>query len=210
MSNEIIANDTNTSIESVEQAYKDISILINEKRACVKTAVNNAMVSLYWNIGKYLVTVVLQNQKPEYGERIVEGISRRLTMEYGSGYNETSINRMIKFYQLFTDHEKVATLSQFLSWSHFVALLPIKDNLAREFYATMCMLENWSVRTLRERKKSMLYERTAISKEPEETIRQELVNLQATRKVSTDIVFHDPYVLDFLGLKDTFSEKDLD
>lgn len=210
MKNEINTDKSLTIITDVEDIYNDISMLIEEKHNCVKTAVNNAMVSLYWSIGKYLVTKVLKNQKPDYGDRVIEGISQKLTMEYGSGYNETSINRMIKFYQLFTDYEKVATLSQLLSWSHFVVLLPIKDELAREFYATMCMLENWSVRTLRERKKSMLYERTAISKKPENTIRQELQKLQSTRKLSADMVLHDPYVLDFLGLRDTFSEKDLE
>ena len=86
---------------------------------------------------------------------------------------------MIKFYQEFPDFEKVATLSQQLTWSHFVEILPIQDELKRDFYAAMCMQENWSVRTLRERKKSMLYERTAISKKPEETIKNEIAELRS-------------------------------
>ena len=117
---------------------------------------------------------------------------------------------MIKFYQEFPDFEKVATLSQQLTWSHFVEILPINDELKRDFYAAMCMQENWSVRTLRERKKSMLYERTAISKKPEETIKNEIAELRDDGKMSLDLFYRDPYMLDFLGLRDTYSEKDLE
>ena len=104
-------------------------------------------------------------------KKVVAEVSKRLEQEYGSGFDKTSISRMIKLSE-FPDFEKVATLSQQLTWSHFVEILPIHDELKRDFYAAMCMQENWSVRTLRERKKSMLYERTAISKKPEETIKK--------------------------------------
>lgn len=129
---------------------------------------------------------------------------------YGSGYNKSSFFRMIQFYQEFPDIEKVATLSQQLSWSHFVELLPIKDNIKREFYAVMCLNENWDVRTLRDRKKSMLFERTAISKRPDLTILSDLKELQDNKKMSLDLFLKDPYMLDFLDLKDTYSEKDLE
>lgn len=102
------------------------------------------------------------------------------------------------------------TLSQQLTWSHFLVLLPIQDELQRNFYAAMCKNENWSVRTLRERKKSMLYERTAISKKPDETIRNEIAELNEEKRMSVDMFYRDPYMLDFLGLKDTYSEKDLE
>jgi predicted nuclease of restriction endonuclease-like (RecB) superfamily len=104
----------------------------------------------------------------------------------------------------------VATLSQQLTWSHFVELLPIEDELKRDFYAVMCKNENWSVRTLRERKKSMLYERTTISRMPEGTIANEIAELRDDRKMSLDMFYRDPYMLDFLGLRDTYSEKDLE
>ena len=95
-------------------------------------------------------------------------------------------------------------------WSHFLVLLPIKDELQRNFYASMCKNENWSVRTLRERKKSMLYERTAISKKPDEMIKNEIAELNEEKKMSVDMFYRDPHMLDFLGLKDTYSEKDLE
>lgn len=117
---------------------------------------------------------------------------------------------MIQLYDCFDNQEKVATLSRQLTWSHFLEIIPIEDGLKREFYATMCMKERWSVRTLRERKNSMLYERTAISRKPEETIANELRELQEQDKMSVDMLYRDPYMLDFLGLRDTFSEKDLE
>lgn len=101
-------------------------------------------------------------------------------------------------------------MSQQLTWPHFIEILPVKDELKRDFYATMCKNENWLVRTLRERKRSMLYERTAISKKTDETIRNEIVELNEEKRMSVDMFYRDPYMLDFLGLKDTYSEKDLE
>lgn len=106
--------------------------------------------------------------------------------------------------------EKVTTLLQQLTWSHLVELLPIEDRIKREFYATICKNENWSVRTLRGRKKSMIYECTSISKKPEETIISEIAKLRDDRKLSLDMFYRDPYMLDFLGLKDTYSKKNLE
>lgn len=117
---------------------------------------------------------------------------------------------MVKFYEAFTDFEIVTTLSAQLTWSHFVELISIEDSLKREFYATLSNSERWSVRTLRERKSSMMYERTAISKKPELTIINDLKMLREENKMSPDLFFKDPYVLDFLGLEDTYSEKDLE
>lgn len=88
--------------------------------------------------------------------------------------------------------------------------MPIKDKLKREFYVALCKNEKWSVRTLRERKKSMLYERTAIFKKPDETIKSEIEELNEDKKMSLDMFYRDPYMLDFLGLKDIYSEKDLE
>ena len=168
------------------------------------------MTVLYWNIGKILSEYVINGVKPEYGKNVIGEISKRLTQEYGKGFERASVFRMIQFYESFQLYEKVATLSQQLTWSHFIELLPIKEEVKREFYATMCKNENWSVKTLRERKKSMLFERTAISKKPEETIVNEIAALRDDKKMSLDMFYRDPYMLNFLGLKDTYSEKDLE
>jgi predicted nuclease of restriction endonuclease-like (RecB) superfamily len=117
---------------------------------------------------------------------------------------------MIQFAQIFPDEKIVVSLIRELSWTHFLALLPLKEPLQREFYAEMCRAQRWSVRTLREKIGGMLYERTALSRKPAELARMELAALRDEDRMSTDLVLRDPYLLDFLGLKDTYQEKDLE
>ncbi len=204
MSKELLNN------EDIDIIFSDISSLIFNAKNQAMRQMNNSVISLYWEIGKKLTEEVLEGKKASYGKNIIGDLSDRLTAEYGKGFEKSAVFKMIKFYQEFPEFEKVATLSQQLTWSHFVELLPIEDELKRDFYAVMCKKENWSVRTLRERKKSMLYERTAISRKPEETIANEIAELRDDGKMSLDMFYRDPYMLDFLGLKDTYSEKDLE
>ena len=117
---------------------------------------------------------------------------------------------MVQFADSFPDTQIVAALSRQLSWSHFKELLPLKRPLQSEFYAEMCRVERWSVRTLRKKIDGMLYERTALSKKPETLIRHELDALRAGDKLTPDLVFKDPYFLDFLGLRGAYAEKDLE
>lgn len=196
--------------ENFETVCNYISDMIENTQYGVFQAVNKGHVMLNWNIGRKLRTEILKNEKAEYGKSIITSFSKNLTQKYGSGYSRAALFRMIQLYDCFDNQEKVATLSRQLTWSHFLEIIPIEDGLKREFYATMCMKERWSVRTLRERKNSMLYERTAISRKPEETIANELRVLQEQDKMSVDMLYRDPYMLDFLGLRDTFSEKDLE
>ena len=100
-------------------------------------------------------------------------------------------------------------LAEHLGWSHLKEILYLKDELARQFYAEICRLERWSVRTLRDRVRSMMFERTAIFL-PEATIRQDLEQLKEAVRLTPELVFRDPYLLDFLGLKDTYSDRDLE
>ena len=116
----------------------------------------------------------------------------------------------MQFAKIFSEYEIVSTLWRQLSWSHFKEIIYIEDVLKRDFYIQMCIHEKWSVRVFRERIQSMLFERTSISKKPEITIHNDLELLKNEQKISADLVFKDPYVLDFLGLKDTYSEKDLE
>ena len=117
---------------------------------------------------------------------------------------------MIQFAEVFPDEEIVVSLVRQLSWTHFLALIPLKEQLQRDFYAEMCRVERWSVRTLRQKIGSMLFERTGVSRKPEELARKELDELREEDRLTTNLVFRDPYVLDFLQLKDTFSERDLE
>ena len=117
---------------------------------------------------------------------------------------------MLQFAEVFPVEKIVVSLIRQLTWTHFIALIPLKDQLQREFYAEMCRLECWSVRTLRKKIGGMMFERTAIAKKPDTVIKMELANLREEDELTTDLVFRDPYFLDFLGLKGSFQEKDLE
>lgn len=165
---------------------------------------------LYWRIGRRINQEILKEGRAEYGKGILATLSQDLSQNYGNGFSYSALTRMVKFYESFQDKKIIATLSQQLSWSHFRELLPLEKPLQRDFYAEMCRIERWSVRTLRKKINSMLYERTALSKKPEELIRLELDNLRNEDLLTPDLVFRDPYFLDFLGLKDHYMEKDLE
>jgi len=184
--------------------------LIEQARQHVAQTANSALSMLYWRIGRRIGVELLKEERAPYGEEIVSAVSTELTQAYGKGFNTSALTRMIKFAEFFPDAAIVATLSQQLTWSHFVEILPLKQPLEREFYAEMCRIERWSVRTLRERIGSQLYLRTAISKKPEAVLASEISHLRAGGQMTPDMVFRDPYMLDFLGLPDGYSERDLE
>lgn len=189
---------------------KDIRQLILEARSTVALTVNATLTMLYWHIGQRIQKEVLKDERAEYGQQILATLSQTLSQEFGKGFSYSALTRMVRFFQTFPEESIVATLSQQLSWSHIKEIIPLKTPLQQEFYTQMCRMERWSVRTLRSKIDSMLYERTAISKQPDALIKQELANLRDQDRISPDLVFRDPYVLDFLNLKDTYSERDLE
>lgn len=197
-------------INNEEQLLKDVALLIEQSRQKIAQTVNFTLTFLYWKIGKRINSDVLQYKRAKYGTQIVAALSRQLQEKYGKGFQEKNIRRMMQFAEVFPDEEIVASAMRQLSWTHFTLLLPLKQPLQREFYAEMCRIEKWSVRTLREKIDSMLYERTAISKKPGQLIKQEIKALRDEDKLTPDLVFRNPYFLDFLGLKDTYSEKNLE
>jgi predicted nuclease of restriction endonuclease-like (RecB) superfamily len=188
----------------------DVRSLIEQAREFTARAVNSALVLLYWHIGDRIRREVLQGSRAEYGKEILSTLSKELVADFGNGYSVPNLSRMMRMAEAFPSREIVGALSQQLGWSHFVEILPLKDPLQRDFYAEMCRVERWSVRTLRQKIGGMLYERTALSKKPAELAKQELASLRTADQLSPDLVFRDPYFLDFLGLKDTYSEKDLE
>lgn len=188
----------------------DLRILIEETQQGVAVAVNAALTLLYWRIGKRINEEILQGERADYGKQILATVSQELMRDYGKGFSYSALTRMVKFNEVFPKTTNVATLSQHLSWSHFCEILPLDKPLQRDFYAEMCRIERWSVRTLRQKIDSMLYERTALSRKPEKLIEQELAALRDEDKLTPDLVFRDPYFLEFLGLKDTYAEKDLE
>lgn len=184
--------------------------LIQQTRSDVAQAVNSALVQMYWQIGHRIRSEILQNERADYGKQIVSTLSRQLTAEFGKGFSRPNLFKMLQFSEYFPDLQIVLTLSRQLSWSHFVEIVRQDDPLKRDFYAEMSRIENWSVRTLRSKIGGMLFERTALSKKPAKLAEQELAQLRAEDQLTPDLVFRDPYFLDFLELKDTYSEKDLE
>jgi predicted nuclease of restriction endonuclease-like (RecB) superfamily len=193
-----------------EKLFFDIRSLIDSAKIQVAITVNFALTLLYWRIGKRLREDVLGQERAAYGKSIVATVSQQLAFLYGKGFSREALFRMLQFADQYPDAETVKVLSQQLTWSHFVELITIEDKLKRDFYTEMCRIERWSVRTLRAKTDSMLYERTSLSKKPTKLAKQELLALREEDRLTPDLVFQDPYFLNFLGLKDTYSEKDLE
>ncbi|MDH1743399.1 PDDEXK nuclease domain-containing protein, partial [Comamonas thiooxydans] len=155
-------------------------------------------------------TQVLDGRRGAYGKEVLPTLAAQLVKEYGGSFAEQNLRRMVQFAATFPDEQILVSLIRELSWTHFIALIPLKDPLQRDYYAQMASTERWSVRTLRERIDSMLYERTALSQKPGETIAQELAKMRDAQRMSPALVMRDPYILDFLGLRDTWQEGDLE
>ncbi|MFI4937407.1 MAG: YhcG family protein [Candidatus Berkiellales bacterium] len=153
---------------------------------------------------------ILKNQRAEYGDQVIISLADQLTSQYGAGFDRPNLSRMTQFARLYADRQICVTLSQQLSWSHFVRLIAINDPLKREFYCEMCRLQGWSVRTLRQKIDSMLYERTAISKQPAPLIKAELEKLKQGDLMNPDLYLQDPCIFKFLYPRSISSEKELE
>lgn len=205
-----VAKTRKAQEDTAAKLLPDLHRLIEQARHTAAVAVNAGLTLLYWRIGQHLHTEVFGQARADYGQEILPTLSAELVPRYGRGFSARSLWRMVQFAQAFPDLAQVSALAQQLAWSHFQELLSIKDPLAREFYAEMCSIERWSVRTLRDRIDSMLFERTALSRQPDELIRLELDTLRSKGEVAPTTLLKDPYVLDFLGLTDRYLEKDLE
>ena len=184
--------------------------LIEQTRERVATTVNRELTLLHWHLGKRLREDLLQEVRAPYGEQIVATVSRQLTEEFGKGFGKRNLLYMVQFAEQFPDEKIVQSLIAQLGWTHILAILPIKEPLKREFYTQLCRIERWSVRTLRAKIDGMLYERTALSGKPDDVIQSEIAALRDSDQLTPDLVFRDPYLLDFLGLHDGYSERDLE
>ncbi len=196
---------------STESLIQDLRQIIEQARGHVAATANYAQTMMYWHIGDRINREVLGNKRAEYGKQIVAQVAQQLQREYGEkGFDKSSITRMMKFAKLFPDFQIVAQLARQLYWSHFVEVLPLKDDLQREFYLTLAASGRWGRDRLRKEIDGMLFERTAISGKPEEFIKKELSTLRDDNVMSPDLVFKSPYFLEFTGLKDMYSEKSLE
>lgn len=206
----IRADQAGTHLQIDDRLLGDIRSLIESSRQQVARVVNSAMVLTYWSVGDRIRREVLGQERAEYGKQLISRLAEDLKAEYGSGFSRTNLHNMLRFAEVFPDFQIVQTLSGQLSWSHVNQLISVTDPLGREFYARMAVAERWSARALRQKIQGMLFERTAISRKPEAVVLKELETLRDEDRMSADLVFRDHYVLDFLGLKDAYGERDLE
>ena len=202
--------DTQLAAPQLNSLIGELRQMIDQTRESVASAVNAGHTMLYWQVGSRIRREVLQFERAEYGKKIVAAVARQLALEYGKGFSEKSLRRMIQFSELFPDRQIVAALLRQLTWTHFTILIPIKDAIKRDFYGEMCRIERWNYRTLKNKIDSMLFERTALSKKPESVIQHEIGLLRKEDRLTPDLVFRDPYVLEFLNLNDHYFEKDIE
>jgi predicted nuclease of restriction endonuclease-like (RecB) superfamily len=189
------------SIKKVE--YQDllteVVALIEKTKYQVVSYANSSLTILFWHIGERILTQNLQNDRGEYGKQIVVTLSRELVKRFGKNYEEKNLRRMIQFTKQFPDIENVVTLSRHLSWSHFLALIPIKEQSARDFYGKLAFESLFGVRELRKQIEKKTFERI------------EKANIQLPKDSTIRKgIFKDPYLLDFLELKDGYLENDLE
>ena len=209
--NEIEKNSRIVATVSTQSLIQDLRQIIEQARGRVAATANYALSMMYWHIGERINREVLDNKRAEYGKQIVASVARQLREEYGSkGFDEKNIRRMMQFAQVLPNEQIVASVMRQLSWTHILQVLPLKDDLQREFYLTLASSERWSVRHLRKEIDGMLFERTAISGKPDEFIKKELSTLRDDNVMSPDLVFKSPYFLEFTGLKGFYSEKTLE
>lgn len=199
-----------TDIKAEEQLFSDVCSIIEGTRNRIATYLNTEVCMTNWYVGKRIKEDVLKNQRAEYGKQILKNLASRLSEKYGTGWGVGKLKHCVRSAYLFTEEEIGYAVRSQLTWTHLRSLMGVKDELARTFYMEMCRMEHWDTRTLDDKIDTQLYERTAISRRPEEVIKRELQNVKETNTLVPDLVFRSSYLLDILGLPDTFSEKDLE
>lgn len=196
--------------QEARELLHHVVALIEESKKQVALTVNREVTLLYWRIGRAINQELLQEQRGGYGEQIVSSLASHLTKSYDRGSSKRLLWHCVRVADTFPEDLIVNALSTQLSWTHLRILAAMEDELKRMFNTELTIQERWSTRVLQERMDSMLFERSALSRKPEDLLRQELSTLKSAGAVTPDLVFRDPYVLDFLGLSDTYSERDLE
>ncbi len=153
-------------VSKENKLFLDVKVLIENSKKDVAIKVNQTMSLLYWSIGKSIDENILENKRADYGKEIISSLGKQLNKEYGKGFSKRNLLNMLRFYKIFQDKEIVHSLSAQLSWTHFKSLIYIQDDIKRDFYIQMTMLDNWSTRVLIQKIDSQLFERTALSKKP--------------------------------------------
>jgi len=186
--------------------FNDIRTVLNNTQQNAFTAVNAVMIDAYWHIGRLIVERQGGEERAVYGDKLISGLSKQLTTEYGKGFTTTNLRYMRQFYLIF---QKGDALQHLLSWTHYRLIMKVENPRARDYYLEECAKGNWSTRQLERQINSFCYERVLSSKNPDD-VRDEIIKKEPNVKPINFI--KDPYVLEFLGLKqnDTLYETELE
>ncbi len=199
-----------SALPESEHLYEDVCHIIDDTRSRVAVYVNAEVCHTNWFVGKRIKEDVLYNKRAGYGQQVIKHLSQRLTEHYGKGWSEKTLRHCLRAAETFTEEEIVSAVQRQFSWTHLKSIMYLSDPLARQFYMQMCYYEHWDTRTLEEKIAGQLYERTAISRRPEEVIKATLEETSEKNILVPDLVFRSSYFLDALGLPDSFTEKDLE
>ncbi len=194
-----MSNAIEKSEQQADKLLTELTLLIEESKKQVVAQVNSTLTVTYWRVGKRINDHILHNKRAEYGKQIVATVSAQLTEQFGKGFATRNVRRMMQFADEFPDLEIVTPLVTQLSWSHFIVLFSVKSREAKMFYAQKAIEARWSKRELEKQIERKAFER------------KEIATLQlANQDIEVQNSFKDPYFLDFLGLKDTYLERDLE
>ena len=199
--------EINTDIQNL---YGGIAELIKKAKTRVAVTINAELAMLNWQIGIYINQFILQGNRAAYGKQIIANLSDQLTGNFGSGWSEKQLMHFLRVAESFSEEQIVSALRRQLSWTHLKTIAYENDPLKRQFYLEMAISQRWNTRTLADQIDKMLYERTAIAQQPELQIQQALDELKTEDVINPDLFFKNTYILDFLGLRSTYSEKDLE
>ena len=197
---------TKINDEEINELYNDIKKLIDQSKNKIYKTINAEMINVYWNIGKMIVKKQNGKYRAKYGDYLIENLSNQLTNEFGKGFSTRNLKRMRKLYLCFP---KGTTMLSQLTWSHYLELIKINDDVKRAFYMNECINSNWNVRELQRQKTTLLFERIANSKD---RFKQLELSTKGSHIYENKDIVKDPFVLEFLDIKENtnYLESDLE
>ena len=196
--------------DEIQNLYGSIAALITQAKTRVAITANAEVTMLNWRVGVYIHQFVLQGNRAPYGKQIIANLSELMVLNFGSGWSQKQLMHCLRSAESFSEEQIVSAVQRQLSWTHLKTISYEKDALKRQFYLEMAINQQWNTRTLADQIDKMLFERTAIAKKPDEQIKQALQELKVEDLINPDLFFKNTYILDFLGIKNTHSEKELE
>ncbi len=190
-----------------QDLLKQISDTYTQGRIQALQAVNVHITETYWQVGRHIVEFEQHGKiRADYGKALISGLAKDLNLRHGKGFSRSNLIRIRQFY---LTYPKGATLSHFLSWSHYVELLKLDDDLERSFYEQQAINDRWSVRELIRQKDSALFLRLAASQD-----KAGILQLAAQGQIVAQPadLLREPYVFEFLKIPEPYhvSEKHLE